>query len=105
MPIISFPCTISCSGGGGAPSPKISRFLEPAGFQQRLSRDKSTKTDQGGIGSSVSHLIHPSRERVESPILTDYQTAANLFSNSSKSFGLISSELLPFTVQSTPSLS
>jgi hypothetical protein len=63
-----------------------------------------TGTNLGDVGSSLSQFICPPRERVASLSLADYQTA-NLLSNSSKSFGLISSELLPLTVQSTPSLS
>jgi hypothetical protein len=107
MPIVPFPCTISCpGGGGGAPSPEDVPNRRH-GLQQNiisLSGDKLTGPDLDDLGSSLSQSIRPQRERVASSSLVDYQ-AANLRSNSSKSFGLISSELLPLTVQSTPSLS
>jgi hypothetical protein len=106
MPIIPFPCTMSCPGGGGAPSPE--NIPNPrCRLQQNiqsLSGDKLIGTGLVDVCSDLSQSIRPLRESVASLSLADYQ-AANLLSNSSKSFGLISSELLPFTVQSTPSLS
>ena len=44
MPIVPFPCTMSCPGGGGAPGPKISRILKNG-----LAPVKHTKTLGGQI--------------------------------------------------------